>query len=147
MPEGMPSLIKEASVSVIQDGKPLPGAKVALISSDSSVKWTVGGTTDEQGVAKLVTHGQYPGAPAGSYKVTVSKREEPQFKNQEPAPGQSDEEFMAARAAENVSAHQLVALKYGKSGTTDLSVAISKESPAASVDVGTSVRIPIQESK
>ncbi|MDR1958459.1 MAG: DUF4198 domain-containing protein [Planctomycetaceae bacterium] len=58
-PEGMPALIKNASVTVIQDGKPLADAKVVLVPTNGSSRWTVGGQTDASGIAKLVTHGQY----------------------------------------------------------------------------------------
>ena len=145
-PEGFPKLIKNASVTVIQDGNPLADAKVTLYSDDPAIKWTIGGKTDANGAAKLVTHGQYPGAPAGTFQVTVSKREEPQYQNQTPAPGQSDAEFMAARAAENLSAYQLVDLSYGQRKTTKAVVEISDSNPGGTVDVGKAVREPIKES-
>jgi hypothetical protein len=71
-PPGMPTLYS-CEIKVIQDGAPLPGAVVNLVSADGSVKWVVGGGTKNDGIAKMFTHGDFPGAPAGQYKVTITK--------------------------------------------------------------------------
>jgi len=71
-PDGMPTLYS-CEIKVVQDGKPLPGAVVNLVSADGSVKWVVGGGTNDAGIAKMFTHGDFPGAPAGQYKVTITK--------------------------------------------------------------------------
>jgi hypothetical protein len=147
MPEGMPVLVKNAAITVIQDGKPLPDAKVILILRDGNSQWTVGGQTDVSGVAKLVTHGQYSGAPAGKYKVIVSKREEPVSKYKEPQPGQSPEEFQALRNSEKLTAYHLVDPAYNAASSTPASVEISENAPKASIDVGKAVHIEIKETK
>ena len=41
----------------------------------ADVQWTVNGRTDAEGKATIVTHGQFPGAPAGKFKVCVTKVE------------------------------------------------------------------------
>ena len=71
-PDGMPDL-QPTTLTVIQGGSPLADATVNLKSLDPSTAWTCGGVTDAKGVATLVTHGQYKGAPVGKYKVSVSK--------------------------------------------------------------------------
>ena len=71
-PDGMPELYK-VKLIVTQDGAPLPDAALTLVSSDGSCNWAVGGKTDEKGVAELVTHGDYPGAPLGDFRVGVAK--------------------------------------------------------------------------
>jgi hypothetical protein len=52
------------------DGKPVTGATVRF--SDPSVKQTPVGTTDAQGKFTLAYMNK-PGAPAGNYKVSISK--------------------------------------------------------------------------
>ncbi len=60
-------------VKVVQAGQPLAGASVMFHTEDAALsKWAVGGQTDEDGVAEIYTHG-FPGAPIGTFKVTVQK--------------------------------------------------------------------------
>lgn len=72
LPDGMPKL-NPTTLTVAQEGAPVADAMVQLKAVDASNKWTSGGTTDANGVATIVTHGQYKGVPAGKYKVAVSK--------------------------------------------------------------------------
>ena len=71
-PDGMPKLIN-VSLTFTQEGKPLSGATVSLFSEDPSFKWAVGGTTNDNGVVVLKTHGIYTGVPEGAYQVCVNK--------------------------------------------------------------------------
>lgn len=71
-PVGMPSL-QPVKVTIVQDGKPLEGASVQLMSEETSNTWASGGSTDAMGEVKIMTMGKYDGAPAGKYKVTVDK--------------------------------------------------------------------------
>lgn len=71
-PEGLPRLY-DVTVQITQDGTSLADADVILYSADSRFHWTFGGRTDKNGVARIVTHGQYPGLPLGKFKVAVSK--------------------------------------------------------------------------
>ena len=60
------------------DGQPLTDALVMLHTDDVKIsKWSVGSYTDSEGNAVLVTHGQFQGAPAGRFKVCVSKQGAP----------------------------------------------------------------------
>ena len=71
----MPELIP-CEVTVKLDDSPLPGATIRLLSasSPSSKKtWSVSGTTDASGVAKMQTYGEYIGVPEGEYTVLISK--------------------------------------------------------------------------
>jgi len=73
-PEGMPRLYP-VSVEVVQEGSPLEGATVTLVSDDSELgRWAPTGITGVSGVAVLQTNGLYNGAPLGSYKVVIVKR-------------------------------------------------------------------------
>ncbi|MDR1959235.1 MAG: carboxypeptidase-like regulatory domain-containing protein [Planctomycetaceae bacterium] len=76
LPPGIPKLYP-ATLTVVQDGKPLADAAVVMLDVDSSQTWAIGGTTDKNGILKLKTMGQYNGAPLGKYQVSVSKTEYP----------------------------------------------------------------------
>ncbi len=73
-PDGMPDLYK-TTIVVTHDGAPLADAALSLLSDDPSLKWAVGGKTDANGRAELTTHGDFKGAPAGTYRVGVVKME------------------------------------------------------------------------
>jgi hypothetical protein len=72
LPEGMPPLYP-CTVTITQEGTPLEGASVTLHPLTEDKSWVPGGTTDSNGSVRLKILGQYPGAPAGTYKVTVKK--------------------------------------------------------------------------
>ena len=74
LPEGMPRLYP-ASIEVTQEGTPLEGATVTLVSEDSELgRWSPTGITNASGVAVLQTNGLYRGAPLGTFKVVITKR-------------------------------------------------------------------------
>ncbi|HBT76460.1 MAG TPA: hypothetical protein DEB39_05945 [Planctomycetaceae bacterium] len=136
-PPGMPSLVRRAKITVTQAGRPLADAKIILVSEGNQVPWTVGGKTDQNGVARLVTHGQFPGAPEGKYKVVVTKLEKPD-KSRLPGDSKSwskDEEESAR------TFYDLVESEFGETSTTPLTVEILSSSYEATVDVGKPVRI------
>ena len=73
LPEGMPKL-HPCTLTITQEGQPLEGALVALMSNDSTLaKWAPSGVTDTSGKVVLKTQGKYDGAAAGEYKVIVTK--------------------------------------------------------------------------
>ena len=76
LPPGIPKLYP-ATLTVMQDGKPLADAEIIMINVDPSTNWSAGGVTDQNGVLKLRTMGRYNGAPVGKYKVAVQKTETP----------------------------------------------------------------------
>jgi len=74
-PAGMPPLYP-VTLTFTLDGQPLDAAFVMLHAEDGpNTAWAVGGTTDAEGRAIIVTHGQFRGAPAGKFKVCVVKVE------------------------------------------------------------------------
>ena len=76
-PADLPRLFP-VTLHIQLDGQPLPEALVLLHSENEKIsKWTVGGYTDADGKTFLVTHGQFRGAPAGRFKVCVSKQGAP----------------------------------------------------------------------
>jgi len=70
-PDGFPQLYP-CEITVLQEGTPLSGATVMLLSEGGSVPWTVGGGTNDSGVARIFTHGEFAGAPLGQFQVWVS---------------------------------------------------------------------------
>ena len=72
-PDGMPELYK-TTITVTQADSPLADAMVVLkLANGSQSQWYSGGVTDANGVVTVSTQGDFPGAPAGNYKVLVSK--------------------------------------------------------------------------
>ena len=124
-PEGMPKLVP-CSVSIIQDGQPCEGAAVTLFTDDHT--WAVSGTTDASGVAKIFTHGTYPGAPLGKYTVVVSKQVV-----EEPEATQSASEIVSGGTAYN-----FVDPQFGSKSTSPLELEVTGKT-SASFDVGAAI--------
>jgi len=80
-PHDLPRLYP-LTLTIMVDDLPLDDAQVLLITDNpADAKWTVGGRTDAEGKAVIVTHGQFRGAPAGKFKVCVAKDDVAQPKN------------------------------------------------------------------
>jgi len=74
-PKGLPRLYP-VTLTITMDGQPLGEAIVMLhAENEADAKWTVASQTDADGKAIIATHGQFRGAPAGKFKVCVSKVE------------------------------------------------------------------------
>ena len=71
-PVDLPKLYS-VSIVVTQEGKPLEGATVTLISKTPAKYGTCSAETNTSGIAVLRTYG-YKGTPAGEYTVTIEKR-------------------------------------------------------------------------
>ena len=82
-PADMPRLYP-IEITVIAEGAPVENAGIGLHSMTPDFKWTVGGITDAQGKAVIVTHGRYIGAPEGEYAVTVEKVESERYDPENP---------------------------------------------------------------
>ncbi len=143
-PDGMPTLYP-ASVTVVQDGKPLADASVTLIPTDTSLaRWPMGGVTDAQGVAKLKTYMKFDGVPADSFKVTVNKSvttgdEKPVHPGVGATPQQLSEYDRAMKTG-SFQVTKVVAAKFRLPNTTPLSVDVSSAGPNDfSLDVGAAV--------
>ncbi|MCL2118665.1 MAG: carboxypeptidase-like regulatory domain-containing protein [Planctomycetaceae bacterium] len=139
-PEGMPPLYP-CSITIIQDETPLAGAVVSLISPDGDGKWSSSAQTDEKGVAKLITYGQFQGSPAGTYHVTVSKR----VSDGEPPKPNVDENGRVLGPPTLVvpSYIELVAMEYTSSKTTPLTIEVkpAKKGNDQTFDVGKAVQM------
>ncbi|MBQ9873390.1 MAG: carboxypeptidase regulatory-like domain-containing protein [Thermoguttaceae bacterium] len=146
-PDGMPDL-QPTLLTVTQGGAPLSGAMVNLKSTDASNKWTCGGTTDEKGVAALVTHGQYKGVPIGKYKVSVNKT----IGEGDPPPRTPFNEETARAwkeyhdAGKTYEEFYVVDQKYATVDATPLEIEVVKGKNNLTADVGEAVKIPIKQS-
>lgn len=121
-PADLPEL-HPVTITVRQDGQPLAAASVALYAEGS--KWTVGGSTDADGVARIRTLAKYTGAPAGTYKVCVVKElvEDP------PSPSGLS------------TFYDLVDQKFKSPKTTPLEITVSKgEGKPHAFDVGGAIK-------
>jgi hypothetical protein len=146
-PDGMPDL-QPTMLTVIQGGAPLADATINLKSLDSSITWTCGGVTDANGVATLVTHGQYKGVPVGKYKVSVSKIV---GEGTPPPPSPIDEasakvyqDYIDSGAT--YEEFDVVDKKFFDVAATPLEVKVVKGKNNLSVDVGEAIREPIRQS-
>ena len=75
-PEGMPPLVSCVLTILCEDGAPVDNAVVTLIPENPELRqWAIAGSTNASGVVTITTHGDFAGAPAGRYKVTVRKVE------------------------------------------------------------------------
>ena len=143
-PDGMPDL-EPTTIKVVQDGAPCPDARLNLKALDSSNKWTCGGTTDANGVATVVTHGQYKGVPVGKYKVAVSKTV---GEGTPPPPSPIDEESARVyreyqESGATYEEFAVVDKQYMLIETTPLEVEVVKGKNELTVDVGASVHDPL----
>ena len=140
LPPGIPKLYP-ATLTVMQDGKPLAGAEVIMINVDPSTSWSAGGVTDQDGVLKLRTMGRYMGAPVGKYKVAVQKIEVPDTKLPDEIPTDpagAQEYNRLVRQIEANSFH-VVDKKFAL-GVSELEVEITPSNLALTVDVGPAIR-------
>lgn len=140
LPSDLPKLTP-CSLSITQDGKPLGGASVTLISIGESQSWYPGGITDEAGQVELYTNGRYKGVPAGKYKILVNKTETDPSKLG-PAPDMDDPkygEWMEKSSKEKRDSYYLVEKQYNDAKTSPLEIEIP--GGATTFDVGKAVKI------
>lgn len=118
------------SITITQDGAPLAGATVVLYPEDSTLtRWPIGGTTNEQGTAEIMTSTKYSGAPAGKFKVIVNKTvTEGDPRPAHPGKGATREqitEYDRALKSGKFEMFKVVEQKYRTAGTTTLNVEIT----------------------
>lgn len=143
-PEGMPPLTP-CELTVTQENAPLAGATVSLIPADGMAQWNVVSITDEKGVAKILTNGQYNGAPEGNYKIIIIKIEmEAQTGAAVPKPGEPGYDEAVANLGNKPSAKRyfLIDKKFTNPASTPLSIEIKGSAPIKqNLDAGKAVRI------
>ncbi len=128
-PADLPEDMSPCKITITQEGQPLAGATVSL-EYDTQVKYKTSGTTDETGVATMMTY-SYPGAQQGTAKVVVTK-----------TVTEGGSEGEDGEAGELGTDFSVVDAKYGKAETTDLTITIGKDNVAESFEVGAPVHEP-----
>lgn len=136
-PDGLPPTYP-LNVKVLQEGTPLAEATVAFYFEDGSMKWTIGGVTDANGVAKMYTHGKFEGVPAGNFSVTVNKM---LYEGKDEYDAAMERGDTAAARAIDVNAWQLVNDEYTLPSRTPIKVEIKKDTKNLEVNAGPAVRI------
>ena len=133
-PDGLPPTYP-LTITVLQEGKPLEGATVSLVSSEMT--WVIGGVTDAEGKATMVTHGKFDGAPEGTFSVRVQK-----------TIYEGREEYDAAMTSGDTAAAQRVDVKMFQlvedvytSKDTPIKVEVKRDTKTLEVDAGPAVRL------
>jgi len=131
-PEGLPDLYP-VTLKFVQEGAPCADASIILVPQDGN-RWTTGGITDANGVAVFRTHGQYPGVPAGKYKVTASKVESELI-------GPPPKDSMMA-PPQKVKSYYLIDPEYSDSGKSPLLIeVVAGKNNFEPLDLGKKVRV------
>jgi len=133
-PSDLPPLYP-VKITVIQDGNPLEEATVSLITE--GVRFTTAGITDKNGVATIKTDIDWSGAPAGTYKVCISKVVMPPE-----APTDASLSYEERRAQAGVRSGQtksLVNSRFLRPHTTPLSIEVTTSGATETFDVGAAV--------
>ncbi|MDR1964593.1 MAG: hypothetical protein LBQ50_12500 [Planctomycetaceae bacterium] len=124
-PAGFPDKLYPCELTILQDGTPLQGARVALSHQDENKKnWGAAGISDAEGVVRIYTYGKWQGAPAGTFKVTVIKQSVEGTENKEITYTLIDEKF----AEPNTTPLELE-IKGKTTQTFDVGAAIKKKIP------------------
>ena len=142
LPEGMPKP-QPTWITVMQGGSPLQGASIALIPLESSNQWHAGATTNEKGVAVLLTHGQYNGVVPGKYKIVITKRESDESQLTAPDPAtdpQGYSKYMQESKREKIATYDLVDPKFSATASQE-QIEIVQGKNEKTVDVGEAVHI------
>ena len=140
-PVGFPDLFP-CTIKVTQNDQPLEGASVRLLPESGSFEWIISGTTDASGMAKIFTHADFAGAPAGTFKVIISKNEMEPSKLVQPEDKMSDEwkEWFGKWQEEKLATFRYVKPEYDNVNTTPHSITIAKGKNTATFDVGEAIK-------
>ena len=118
-PDNFPTLYGCVLTFVFSDGAPVDGASVALVSDNPEhAQWSISGLTNASGVAVIRTHGDFSGAPAGTFRILLRKAESV-------ATGEVDHEGEPI-----YEARHLVGAVYGDPRNTPLSVTVENRAVA-----------------
>ncbi len=126
-PDGLPKLTP-CEITLKHGDAPAADVNVQLIADGGPGGWTVGGISDANGVVKIMTHGDFPGAPRGNYIVVLSKTEVEGF------------DPNAEVQTQPVSTYSLVAPKTTDQTTSELKITVGDSKTKETFDLGPEVR-------
>jgi hypothetical protein len=145
-PVGFPTLYP-CEITITQEGQPLENALVRLMPESGSFEWIISSKTNASGVALFSTHAKYPGAPAGTFKVCVSKIEEeptklPPFNKDAPFEERMawEEKYMNEKRQK----YKFVKSEYNDVRKTPHSITVTKGKNRETFDVGEAVKILVK---
>jgi hypothetical protein len=139
-PSGFPDLVPH-SIVVKNGGVAEAGVSVSLLPENLSGSWAVGGTTDAEGKTKLATfQGDYTkfGAPAGKFKVVLSKTVRPASEVSEEEyirMSQGERDVYGQKMAEEMKKLPIIVPESLTTSKTPLTIDISKETPETVVEL------------
>ena len=134
-PDGLPKLYP-VTLTFTQNGEPCADAIVTLVPVSDS-PWGTGGITNANGNVRVQTHGKFPGAPAGKYKITVSKTEN----------GTAGQASANMFATQTIQTFNLIDPVYAVSSSTPLDITVEagkNKTPYPPFDLGAKVREPVR---
>jgi hypothetical protein len=146
-PGDLPELFP-CKVTITQEGKPLEGATVTLLSKNPPLEgriWIISGKTDANGMTELVTQPNFPGVPEGEYKLLIGKTETddsevPSFDEDDPKAF----EQWTAKTKGIVPTYSLINPDWDDKQKTPFEIKITKgQTNTATFDVGKATRIKI----
>ena len=134
-PADMPRLYP-ANIKITQEGSPLEGANVTLVSKTPATYGTASGTTDASGIAALRTY-SFVGVPAGEYSVLISH-----------VVTEGARELLTPEGLPYTvggRAYQFVQEQYTREASTPHSLTIVDRGVSETFDVGDAVRVFLRE--
>ncbi|MDR0611674.1 MAG: carboxypeptidase-like regulatory domain-containing protein [Planctomycetaceae bacterium] len=144
-PADLPKLYR-CVIHLTQENQPLPDAMVSLRSVDSGNKqWSISGSTDETGKAEIFTELYFKGAPAGEYKVVVSKTEV--IVPPTPAVLPENEEARTKilnRIEAETKEYNVVAAEFSNAKTTPLIINVQEKETEVSFELGAKITKPVR---
>jgi len=141
-PDGMPDLFP-CQITITQNGTPLEGAAVIIFpKTGGSNGWNTTGLTNANGVAELMTHNDFKGAPAGEYVVMVTKTELSPSAVPDKAPTDpvEYEKWDMVKRSETRTTYRLVKAEFGVANLTPHSITVSQGKNEATFDVGEPIK-------
>lgn len=143
-PPDMPRL-SNCKITITQENVPLDNATVSLVNAESNGtgKWGAGGKTNASGEVEIYTNGFYQGAPAGKYKIVITKTEiEPSRNPPPPSPESPDYENWIKKYGNEIRpVYSLVEKKFTLADTTPLEIEIQDgKSISTTLDIGKKVK-------
>ncbi|MDR0608945.1 MAG: hypothetical protein LBG58_02450 [Planctomycetaceae bacterium] len=142
-PQGMPKLYR-CTLHFTQEGVPLADAIVSLHSVSQTFSWTLGGRTDENGMAEIFADSYFKGVPEGDFKVVVHKSEVVIPKPPEVLP-QNEEEISRIFSNINRNRHEysLIDIQFTDVKKSPLILTVKKSKHNETFELGEKVRVKI----
>ncbi len=129
-PADLPDDMTPCLITITQDGAPVATASV-VFEYETPVKYTTSGTTDEKGVATMMTYG-FAGAQIGTAKVLV-------YKLVTEGASEGEEYGDAGNVGQDFDT---IDLKYKSKDKTDLTITVGKDNVNETFEVGSPIHVP-----